>query len=183
MDGTVSKYRIAKGTVLGQIATTEYNWDQQRAYLGWTTASGILSHGDRPRRYKTALEAWSPWCSLKVECLLHNSAPSAVGRHRAAIRERPPSVKTYRTCRWKKQSPLMQQKLFLGSKVTGKSTEVGWVQKLKIDNYIQRGPSKLLGWPKGTFWPTQYNPGTEEGNAGPGEMGSHMNHTWEMFSE
>ena len=74
-------------------------------------------------------------------------------------------LKSERKHQHEEQDPCMQLKLFLGSKVKGKSIEVGWVQELKIDNYMQREV------------PPRYNPGTEDGNADLDEMGSHMNHT------
>lgn len=75
------------------MATTKYEWGRRRAYRERTTASGSLSHGDRPRQYGTAREEWSLWYSLKAAYLLHSNDPSAVGRHRAAIREKLPNVK------------------------------------------------------------------------------------------
>ena len=95
VDGIVFKRGIEKGMILGQRATTKNKTEISRgsggAYLGWTTASEILSHGDWFHPYKTAHETWSLWCSPKVECLFHRSAPSAVGHHRAEIREKTPA--------------------------------------------------------------------------------------------
>ena len=73
-------------------------------------------------------------------------------------------LKSERKQQPEEQSPRMQLKLFLGSKVKGQYTEVGWVQELKIANCMQREV------------PPRYNPGTEDRNAGLDEMGSHMNH-------